>query len=83
MISKVTENMTFLEFIDKNLYLQLYLHNDLVSQHYYVNNKFLLVAFTSEISFKNMRINFEETHYLFTGKLYRIIHCKKFRYKVC
>ena len=29
--------MTFLEFIDKKLYLQLCLQNDLISQRYYVN----------------------------------------------
>ncbi len=34
---KVTENMTFREFIDKNLYLQFCLQNDFVSQLHYVN----------------------------------------------
>lgn len=40
---KVTENMTFLEVIDKNLYLQLDLQNDLISQMYYVNNNIIHV----------------------------------------
>lgn len=40
---KVTENMTFLKFIDKNLYLQLDLQNDLISQMYYVNNNIIHV----------------------------------------
>lgn len=40
MSDKLTENMTFLEFIDKNLYLQFCLQNDFISQRHYVNYNF-------------------------------------------